>query len=77
MAETVFKVGKRVQAKTGGPVMYLDALQGDTATCYWFNDKGEKMQSKFNVATLKLYEGEKGNTRSLEEELDDGDFMTR
>jgi uncharacterized protein YodC (DUF2158 family) len=45
--------GELVQLKSGGPVMTIDWIEGDQATCSWFDGKEECWSGgKFSVATL-------------------------
>ncbi len=40
------KVGNLVRLKSGGPLLTVTAVDGDTVTCQWFDDK------KLGVATF-------------------------
>jgi len=49
-----FKIGDTVQLKSGGSIMTIEEIDGDSVNCVWFiNDKVER--NNFYLATLKIY----------------------
>ncbi len=53
-----FKVGDKVQLKSGGPVMTVHSLHDDGRIfCIWFSDKGNDPKSySFQPETLQIWE---------------------
>jgi uncharacterized protein YodC (DUF2158 family) len=51
MSNASFKPGDTVRLKSGGPVMTVTAVDGDTILCDWF-DGTKKSEAKFLAAAL-------------------------
>lgn len=52
VSEEKFQIGDLVVLKSGGPVMSVNSVGADTATCKWFAGKKHET-GVFNVATLR------------------------
>ena len=48
-------VGDEVQLKSGGPIMTIEKILGNIATCVWF-DKNDLKRGAFQLETLKPYQ---------------------
>jgi uncharacterized protein YodC (DUF2158 family) len=42
-----------VRLKSGGPDMTVEKVEGDLATCIWFDGKNQPQNGKYRVSTLK------------------------
>jgi uncharacterized protein YodC (DUF2158 family) len=51
MADT-FKVGQTVKLKSGGPLMTIDSINGEEATCEWFDSKQQIQVRTFGLHVL-------------------------
>ncbi len=51
-----FKKGQTVRLKSGGPLMTIDSINGEEATCEWFDSKQEIQIRTFNLHVLELDE---------------------
>lgn len=49
------KLGDRVQLKSGGPIMVVEAIQGTIAVCVW-TPKVLPKRGRFELQTLRIYE---------------------
>jgi uncharacterized protein YodC (DUF2158 family) len=45
--------GDQVRLKSGGPVMTVEKVRGDTVTCVWFDDGKKLHDAKFLAAMLE------------------------
>ena len=50
------KAGDTVQLKSGGPLMTVEKITNQTASCQWFDDKNLK-EAEFLVSSLKEVDG--------------------
>jgi uncharacterized protein YodC (DUF2158 family) len=48
-----YEVGAKVQLKTGGQNMTLEAVDGEKVTCIWFDKKGSLQRAEFLAATIE------------------------
>ena len=56
MAKEEFKPGDTVRLKSGGPLMTVDTVNGDTVRTVWFEGTTKK-QSNFPAVTLEHDDG--------------------
>ena len=50
-----FKVGDKVQLKTGGPPMTVEGIESESVKCVWFDSKNVLKRSTFVEETLKEF----------------------
>jgi uncharacterized protein YodC (DUF2158 family) len=48
-----FKPGMRVQLKSGGPDMTIEAVDGDSVTCVWFDKAATLRNHKFLASMIE------------------------
>ena len=48
-----FTVDAQVKLKTGGPNMMVQAVDGNSVTCVWFDKQERRHVAKFRVETLE------------------------
>lgn len=47
------KKGDTVRLKSGGPLMTVQSIADNEASCTWFDDKNNRKEGIFDPATLK------------------------
>lgn len=53
MADTQFKPGDTVSLRSGGPLMTVAMVDGQTAYCEWFRDDQEPQGRSFALSSLR------------------------
>lgn len=56
MADTQFKPGDTVNLRSGGPLMTIVMVNGQSAFCEWFSDDQQPQSRSFALTSLKLDE---------------------
>ncbi|PMN20833.1 hypothetical protein BCT41_22825 [Vibrio splendidus] len=51
----MFNLGDCVQLVSGGPIMAVSDIDGNSIECQWFDQKGELKVSEFIAETLEKY----------------------
>jgi uncharacterized protein YodC (DUF2158 family) len=46
------RTGGLVRLRSGGPLMAVDKVEGDQATCFWSTDEGNALTGSFAIADL-------------------------
>jgi len=56
VADTQFKPGDIVSLRSGGPLMTIAMVDGQTAFCEWFRDDQEPQSRSFALSSLRHVE---------------------